>query len=47
VQSNYNGKDPYETAIMILLLVLIVVLIGALTAIQQWGGGIRLRFRTS
>jgi tungstate transport system permease protein len=47
VQSNYNGRDPYETAIMIVLLALLLVLIGALTAIQQYGGGIRLRFRTS
>ena len=47
VQSNYNGRDPYETAIMIVLLVLILILIGALTAIQQYSGGIRLRFRTA
>lgn len=47
VQSNYNGRDPYETAIMIMLLVLILVLTGALTAMQQYAGGVRLRFRTS
>jgi tungstate transport system permease protein len=47
VQANYNGRDPYETAIMIVLLVLIVVLTGTLTLLQQRSGGLRLRFRTS
>jgi tungstate transport system permease protein len=47
VQSNYTGRDPYETAIMIVLLVLILVLTGALTLLQQRSGGLRLRFRTS
>lgn len=47
VQANYNGRDPYETAIMIVLLILILVLTGALTLLQQSSGGLRLRFRTS
>ena len=47
VQAYYDGKDPYETAIMIVLLVLILVLTGALTLLQQRSDGLRLRFRAS
>jgi tungstate transport system permease protein len=44
-QFNYTAHQPYEAAIAIVLLALIVLLIGALTAIQQRPGGIGLRFR--
>ena len=37
---------PYEIAIGLVLLALILVLIGALTVLQQRAGGIQLRFRT-
>jgi tungstate transport system permease protein len=42
----YQPSDPQETAIALLLLALIVVLVGALTVLQQRAGGIQLRFRT-
>jgi tungstate transport system permease protein len=40
-----NANDQYAVAIGLVLLVLILVLIGALTVIQQRTGGIHLRFR--
>ena len=46
-QFNYTGKDPYETAIAIVLMAMIFLLIGALTVIQQRTSGIQLRFRTA
>ena len=46
-QFNYTANDPYATAIALVLLALILVLIGALTVIQQRTGGIQLRFRTA
>jgi tungstate transport system permease protein len=42
----YQPNDPQETAIALLLLALILVLIGALTVLQQRTRGIQLRFRT-
>jgi tungstate transport system permease protein len=42
----YQPNDPQETAIALLLLALILVLVGALTVLQQRTGGIQLRFRT-
>lgn len=44
-QFNYTANEPYASAIALVLLALIVVLVGALTVIQQRAGGIRLRFR--
>jgi ABC-type sulfate transport system permease component len=44
-QFNYTANEPYATAIALVLLALIVVLVGALTVIQQRSSGIRLRFR--
>jgi tungstate transport system permease protein len=46
-QFNYTAREPYETAIAIVLLALIGVLAGALTVIQQRTTGIQLRFRGS
>jgi tungstate transport system permease protein len=46
-QFNYTSHDPYEVAIALVLLALLVLLIGALTVIQQRTGGVRLRFRTA
>ncbi len=46
-QFNYTAREPYEVAIALVLLALIVVLIGTLTVIQQRSGGIQLRFRTA
>jgi tungstate transport system permease protein len=46
-QFNYTAHDPYATAIALVLLAVILVLIGALTVIQQRTGGIQLRFRTA
>ncbi len=43
----YQPNDPRETAIALLLLALILVLIGALTVLQQRTGGVQLRFRTA
>jgi len=43
----YTANAPYETAIVIILLAMVLVLIGALTVIQQRSGGLRLRFRAS
>ena len=40
-----TANDPTETAIALMLLGLILVLLGALTILQQYAGGIRLRFR--
>jgi tungstate transport system permease protein len=45
-QFNYYGNVPYELAIGIVLLALILVLIGVLTLLQQSTGAIQLRFRT-
>jgi tungstate transport system permease protein len=42
----YQPNDPQETAIALLLLALILVLIGALTVLQQRTRGVHLRFRT-
>jgi tungstate transport system permease protein len=42
----YQPNDPQETAIALLLLALILVLIGALTVLQQRTRGVQLRFRT-
>jgi|SRR5581483_10139035 len=41
-----QANDPTETAIALVLLVMILVLLGTLTAIQQRTRGIHLRFRT-
>lgn len=38
-------NDPTETAIALMLLGLIVILLGSLTILQQYSGGIRMRFR--
>jgi tungstate transport system permease protein len=38
-------NDPYEVAIAMLLLAMIIILAGGLTLIQQRTGGARLRFR--
>jgi tungstate transport system permease protein len=46
-QFNYTAHEPYEVAIGLVLLALLVVLIGTLTVIQQRAGGIHLRFRTA
>jgi tungstate transport system permease protein len=43
----YGPPDAMNAAIVILLLALIVVLLGALSLLQQRGGGLNLRFRTS
>jgi tungstate transport system permease protein len=42
----YQPNDPQETAIALLLLALILVLMGALTVLQQRTRGVQLRFRT-
>jgi tungstate transport system permease protein len=39
-----TANDPYETAIAMLLLAMIIILAGSLTVIQQRTGGARLRF---
>lgn len=46
-QFNYQAHEPYETAIALVLLVLVLLLIGTLTVIQQRTSGIQLRFRTA
>ncbi|MGP0050622.1 MAG: ABC transporter permease [Solirubrobacteraceae bacterium] len=46
-QFNYTANDPYETAIAIVLLAMILLLIGTLTVVQQRAGPINLRFRTA
>jgi tungstate transport system permease protein len=46
-QVNDYANYPYAVGIAIVLLVLILVLLGALTVIQQRTDGIRLRFRTA
>ena len=46
-QFNDYANYPYALAIGIVLLALILVLIGALTVLQQRTGGIQLRFRTA
>ncbi len=46
-QFNYSAHEPYATAIALVLLALILVLIAALTVIQQRTSGIQLRFRTA
>src|ERR1700733_5341340 len=45
-QFNYTAHDPYATAIALVLLAVILVLIGALTVIQQRTGAVQFRFRT-
>jgi tungstate transport system permease protein len=45
-QFNYTAHNPYASAIAIVLLVVILVLIGTLTVIQQRTGAIQFRFRT-
>jgi len=42
----YQPNDPQETAIALLLLAMILVLMGALTVLQQRTRGVQLRFRT-
>ena len=42
----YQGNDPYETAIGIVLAVLVLVLLGSLSLLAQ-RGGVRLRFRAA
>jgi tungstate transport system permease protein len=44
-QFNYYGDVPYELAIGIVLLAVILVLLGMLTVLQQRTDGIQLRFR--
>ena len=46
-QFNYTANEPYASAIALVLLVLIGVLVGILTVLQQRTGGIRLRFRAA
>jgi tungstate transport system permease protein len=46
-QFNFYGNYPYMIAIGIVLLAMILVLIGALTLLQQRTSGIQLRFRTA
>jgi tungstate transport system permease protein len=46
-QFNYYGNVPAMIAIGIVLLAAILVLMGLLTVLQQRGGGIHLRFRTT
>jgi ABC-type molybdate transport system permease subunit len=43
----YTPNDPRETATAILLLVFVLVLVAALTVLQQRTGQLRLRFRGS
>lgn len=43
----YTANDAYETAIAIVLLVVVLVLLGSLTLLQQRTSGIRLRFRAA
>jgi tungstate transport system permease protein len=45
-QFNYTAHNPYASAIAIVLLVVILVLIGTLTVIQQRTGAVQFRFRT-
>ncbi len=42
----FAPNDPQETAIALILIALVLVLVGALTVLQQRGGGLRLRFRS-
>jgi tungstate transport system permease protein len=44
-QFQLGGSYPYEIAIAIVLLALVLVLLGVLTALQQRPGGLQLRFR--
>jgi tungstate transport system permease protein len=46
-QFNYTAHEPYATAIALVLLALLLVLVGALTVIQQSSQGIQLRFRAA
>jgi tungstate transport system permease protein len=46
-QFNYTAHEPYATAIALVLLALLLVLVAALTMIQQSTQGIQLRFRTA
>jgi len=45
-QFNYTAHNPYAAAIALVLLVVILVLIGTLTVIQQRTGAVQFRFRT-
>jgi tungstate transport system permease protein len=42
----FAPNDPQETAIALILLALVIVLVGALTVLQQRSGQLRLRFGT-
>jgi tungstate transport system permease protein len=44
---SYTSNDVQETAIAIVLAVIVLLLIGSLTVIQQRGDGVRLRLRPS
>jgi tungstate transport system permease protein len=44
-QFNYTAHNPYASAIAIVLLVVVLVLIGTLTVIQQRTGAVQFRFR--
>lgn len=46
-QFNYTSQDPYEVAIALVLLALILLLIGTLTVMQQRTGAVQFRFRTA
>ncbi|HTX07088.1 MAG TPA: ABC transporter permease [Solirubrobacteraceae bacterium] len=46
-QFNYSGQQPLATAIAIMMVVVILVMAGVLTVIQQRTGGIQMRFRTA
>jgi tungstate transport system permease protein len=43
----FQPNDPHETATALLLLAVVVVLLGALTVLQQRTGQLRLRFRVT
>jgi tungstate transport system permease protein len=45
LQFTDTANDPTETAIALMLFGLIVILLGSLTILQQYSGGIRMRFR--
>jgi tungstate transport system permease protein len=46
-QFNYTAREPYEVAIALVLLALLLLLVGTLTVVQQRAGGIRLRFKVA
>jgi tungstate transport system permease protein len=43
----FSPNDPRETATALLLLMVVIVLVGALTVLQQRTGQLRLRFRSA